>query len=139
MGEYLAIHGNFAFWSALYLGVGLLVTAIWCWRFRRLATTAIASDELRWEAWRGTIGGLAWLAALGAIFLVMAATYELQAGEEIAVAAEITDQLLSCIAWKRRLIVPAAVLTIAAATGALVLGGRWSGAYGALHGEGRRG
>ncbi|MEZ4388811.1 MAG: hypothetical protein R3D98_14805 [Candidatus Krumholzibacteriia bacterium] len=139
MSDFLIAHRTFAYWGAIYLIMGLVVTIAWSLRFRRLAATAIAAGELRWEAWRGVLGGAAWLVILASIVLLMVASYDISAVEAIAASDPVSDALLEAVTRERHLITAPATGGFALAGLALLISGAWSGALAALRGEVRHG
>lgn len=134
MSDFLVHHASFARWGILILALGALISVVWSWRFRRLARSEIAPDELRWEARGGLVAGMAWLAALALLSLLIRTSAEINAVEVMAVSDEITPRLVEAVTYGLGLIAGPTGTAMAGALALLVFNGIWSGALAALRG-----
>ena len=135
MNDALIHHADFARWELLDLVGGSLVSLTWSWRFRRLARTAIRPDELRWEAWRGVAGAVAWIVALLLIALLMHASAEIRAVEVVALVDEFSPALIEQLTVARGLILTPVAVVLGGVVLLLAACGLWSGALAALRGR----
>lgn len=139
MDEFLIHHYDFARWALLCFGLGLVITPVWAWRFRRLTRTGIPASERRWEARSGMIAGVGWIAALLLIALLMRASAEIHAVEAYANSDEISPLLVENVTYGLDLIAGPMAVIVGVAIGWLVIHGLWSGALTTLRGrEGER-
>ena len=136
---FLVDHARFVLWSLLLLGLGVVVSVAWSWRFRRLTRTQIAPPALRWEAARGVVAAAAWVVMLLANALIAATSAEISAAEAIGVADEISPGFLEAVTAHRHALPRATVATVAFAVTVSLATGLWSGCLAALRdgGDGR--
>lgn len=144
MAYFLRIYDSSAVWLFLTLIVGLMVACVWAWRFRALRRTEIPADELRAEAWRGVLGGGAWLSLLVWQFVIMVTRSEMYCFEAMAVSDHVSRGLTWSAEQETRSAIHGAVFAFGFAGATLIVAGWISGAVDVLgrtadHGRGRKG
>jgi len=130
--SFLITYNTFAIWGFLFLVLGTLTTGVWAMSFRRMTRIRIRPQELRFEAWRGILGGAVWLVGLALVLLLMTASGDINSAELLAICDEISPRLMESIQAERRLVVLPALGSFGLVVGVLAMAGQWSGAWAAL-------